>query len=291
MNKYRKYCPNVFIAECEEKHDKGDEIIITTKYGKENEHIIHNFLGTNKEGNHYYSITRADGFTSQERAKNRAERRKQWAGSASKKSDEYYNKSNKHRDFLCLGEPIKVGHHSEKRHRKIIEEANNNTRKSIELDDKAKEHEYKAQHWERMASKVDLSMPESIEFFTEQLKEAKEYHLFLKDNPNKRPHSMALQYANKKVKDLEGKVKIAHKLWSEEEHEEEAPKMCTKKKNKQELINNFEGLFWAFNNDQFKKGMEKIGLNEKDTDKILSIGMGGYIRKDRREAFGELMKA
>ena len=37
MNTYMKYCPNVFVAKCEEKHQKGEVIIITTKYGKENE--------------------------------------------------------------------------------------------------------------------------------------------------------------------------------------------------------------------------------------------------------------
>jgi len=26
MNTYKKYCPNVFVAQCEEKHEKGDTI-------------------------------------------------------------------------------------------------------------------------------------------------------------------------------------------------------------------------------------------------------------------------
>lgn len=26
MNTYRKYCPNVFVAQCTEKHEKGDTI-------------------------------------------------------------------------------------------------------------------------------------------------------------------------------------------------------------------------------------------------------------------------
>ena len=28
MNIYRKYCPNVFVAQCEEEHKKGDTIMI-----------------------------------------------------------------------------------------------------------------------------------------------------------------------------------------------------------------------------------------------------------------------
>ena len=56
----------------------------------------------------------------------RAERRHEWASSAVQKSNEYFQKSNKHRDFLSLGEPIKVGHHSERGHRKMIDDAWNN---------------------------------------------------------------------------------------------------------------------------------------------------------------------
>ncbi len=62
------------------------------------------------------------------------------------------------------------------------------------------------------------------------------------------------------------------------------------KRRHQEEVNNFEGIFWAFGKSQFKEGMEKIGLTEKDTDKIYSIGAGGYIRKDRSQAFDDMFK-
>lgn len=38
-------------------------------------------------------------------------------------------------------------------------------------------------------------------------------------------------------------------------------------------------LMFAFNHDQFREGMAKLGLTVDDTDKIVSIGGGGYIRK------------
>jgi hypothetical protein len=60
-----------------------------------------------------YSITRADGYNTQERAKAKAEKYSSYAASAEKKSTEYYEASHEGRDFLALGEPIKVGHHSE----------------------------------------------------------------------------------------------------------------------------------------------------------------------------------
>jgi hypothetical protein len=188
---------------------------------------------------------------------------------------------------LSLGEPIKIGHHSERRHRKLFDDAWKNMGKSVAFQDKALEHEAKANYWERLAKKIDLSLPESIDFFAEQLIDAKEYHKFLKDNPDKRPHSMALSYASKKVKDTAKNVEIAHKLWGEQEPIEIIVKSNKPKTNP---LDNFDGLFFAFNTEQFKEGMEKVGLTENDTGKILSIGHGGYLLKTRKEAFKIAMK-
>ena len=47
---------------------------------------------------------------------------------------------------------------------------------------------------------------------------------------------------------------------------------------------------FAFSDEQFKEMMEKWGLSENDTDKILSIGMGGYIRKIDKESMESLFK-
>ena len=119
-NTYAKYCPNVYVAKCPEPHEKGEVIPVTTKYGKDNDSIVFNLVGQ-KDGFYYYSIVRADGYNVQERAKAKAERYSQWAASAEKKSTQYYEASNEGREFLSLGEPIKIGHHSEKRHRALID--------------------------------------------------------------------------------------------------------------------------------------------------------------------------
>lgn len=59
-------------------------------------------------------------------------------------------------------------------------------------------------------------------------------------------------------------------------------------KNKmQKEVDSFPMVF-AFSNEQFKESMEKLGLNKDDTDKIFSIGGGGFIRKTDSEAFGEM---
>lgn len=56
----------------------------------------------------------------------------------------------------------------------------------------------------------------------------------------------------------------------------------------QKEFNDFP-FMWAFNKKQFAEGMEKLGLKETDTDKIYSIGGGGFIRKTDSEALHEML--
>ena len=214
MNTYAKYCPNVFVAKCTEQHERGEVIPVTTKYGKENDSIVFNLVAQ-KDGFFYYSIVRADGFNVQERAKAKAERLQGWANNAEKRSTQYYEASNEGRDFLALGEPIKVGHHSEKRHRALIERNWNRMGKSVEESKKAAEYESRAEYWESKANTIDLSMPESIDYFEYKLEQAKAKHEGLKNGTIPRDHSLSLTYANKEVKELEDKVKTAAKLWKD----------------------------------------------------------------------------
>lgn len=212
MNTYHKLCPNVFLAKCDAKHEKGEVINVTTKYGKENESIVFNLM-FERDGFYYYSIVRADGFNVQEWAKQRAERRRAWAESAERKSKEYFDKSNKDRDFLSLAEPIKVGHHSEKRHRKAIEDAWNNTGKAVAFSDKATEHESKAEYWDKRANTINLSMPESVDFYEHKLEVAKEYHEGVKSGKYPREHAYTLTYAKKAVNEAQKSFDLAKKLW------------------------------------------------------------------------------
>ena len=214
MNTYHKFVPNVFLAKCDEKHEKGEEIAVTTKYGKENDCIVFNLI-FERDGFYYYSIVRSDGFNVQEWARRKAERRREWAASAEHKSNEYYEKSNKDADFLSLGEPIKVGHHSERMHRKMIEECWNNTGKFVEYHDKAQEHERIAKYWDAKSNTINLSMPESIDFYEHKLEKAKEYHEGLKSGKYPREHMYSLTYAKKEVNELQKKYELAKKLWGE----------------------------------------------------------------------------
>lgn len=213
MNSYSKYMPNVFLAKCEEPHEKGEEIVMTTKYGQEHEVIVYNLI-YQRDGFYYYSIVRADGFNAQERARMKAERLSGYASNAQKRSDKYYEASNEGKDFLSLGEPIKIGHHSEKRHRALIERNHARMSNAMAELDKVGEYERRAAYWESKANDINLSMPESMEYYEFKLEQAKEYHDGLKSGKYERRHSYSLTYAKKEVNELEKKLEVAKKLWS-----------------------------------------------------------------------------
>lgn len=292
MNTYRKYCPNVFVAQCSEQHERGDAILIETKYGKEVENEIHNFLGKTKDGNFLYSITRTDGTNSQTRAAAKAERIEGYAANAEKRSMAYYEASKEGSDFLALGEPIKIGHHSERRHRKLIERNWNRMGKCVEESDKAKEYERRSEYWKDKASKIDLSMPDSLEYFEFKLEEAKKKHQFLKDNTDMRPHSMSLQYANKEVKELQDKVETAIRLWSDEEElallneEKKTAAEAKVPKKKSDIVEKHNGFF-AFNQDQFYEGYNKLKADGvlEEGEKVAHVKAGLYIPSKNVKSF------
>jgi hypothetical protein len=210
MNTFKKYCENVFIAEAEEQHEKGDIIELTTKYGKTVNCEVYNLI---QEANDkfYYSIVRIEDKSYAER---KAEKYSNSATRHQQKSDKFYAAAQEGRDFLVLAEPIKVGHHSEGRHRALIQRNWNRMGNCIKAQEEATKKASKAEYWERKANDINLSMPESLEFYTYKLEQAQAYHKGLKDGSIEKEHSYSMQYANKSVKDLTRKVQIAQKLWA-----------------------------------------------------------------------------
>ncbi len=211
-NTYFKYAPNVFVAKCDAPHEKGETIVLETKYGKEVENIVFNLVGT-RDGFYFYSIVRADGFDHKAWCERRAEKLQASAARAESASMAAYNRSRKDSAFLSLGEPIKVGHHSERRHRRVIEQANNATAKSVELSHKAESFESRASYWESRAAEINLSMPESLDYYEHKLEAAKLRHAGLKDGTIPREHSYSLTYAKNAVNEAEKNLKLAQKLW------------------------------------------------------------------------------
>lgn len=152
MNIYYKFAPNVFLAKSEEKHEKGETIIVETK----------------------------------------------------------------HAGFLSLGEPIKVGHHSERGHRRLIEQAHRNMDKSIELSNIAEKRQRKAKYWANRTDTINLSMPDSIDFYEHKLEVAKDYHEGLKSGKYPREHMYSLTYAKKELNEAQKNYTLAVKMWGDD---------------------------------------------------------------------------
>ena len=299
MNTYKKYAANVYIALCNERHEKGSKIIVETRRGKENESIVFNYLGKNREGKFMHSIIRSDGYNVQERAKNKAERYKTWSESADKKSTQYYEASQEGRDFLSLGEPIKIGHHSESRHRNLIERNWNRMGKSVEFSEKAVKHVQKAEYWEGKENEINLSMPESLEYYEFKLMEAKENHKDLKENPENRRHSYSLTYAKKEVNNQLKNVELAVRLWGTDEEiqqynkeQEEENKQKLSKKSKKisfdDLLKKYGGFFF-FGSDvqEFKDKYADLVRNGflQENEKVTHITAGLYIPVKHKDIF------
>lgn len=217
---YVKYCPNVFVAKCEKEHQKGDIVEIETRSGKVHECEIWNFLGhSRKDGKPLYSITRTDGTNKATIAARRAERRREWAEKAEERSTQYFQRSEDAVAGIVPGQPILVGHHSEKRHRAALDRSWNAMDKCVSESKKAEAHNEKAEYWERKAEDITLDMPESLEYFKEQLAKAEEYHAGVKSGKYPREHAFTLTYAKKRVNEMAEKVRIATKLWGSTEEE------------------------------------------------------------------------
>lgn len=211
-NTYTKYAPNVYIAKCDQQYKKGDAITMTTKYGQEHNAIVFNLVKQDAT-NYYYSVVREDGFNVQEYAKHKASKLTGYAENAEKRSMEWFEKSQEGRKFLALAEPIKIGHHSEKRHRALIERNHNRMGNSVKENEKAKSYDNRIKYWESRADIINLSMPESLEYFEHKLEVAKKHHSDLKTGIIKKDHSYSLPYAKKECNEMEKRYKQAIILW------------------------------------------------------------------------------
>lgn len=76
-----------------------------------------------------------------ERLEARAERRRQWAESRRRKSEAGFAMAESIASAIPLGQPILVGHHSERRHRRDLERIDSGMRQGCESADMAKRHD------------------------------------------------------------------------------------------------------------------------------------------------------
>ena len=68
--------------------------------------------------------------------------------------------------------------------------------------------------WANHTEDINLSMPESVEYFRDKLEKATAYHQAMKDVKIERSHSYSLTYAKKAVNEAQKNYDLAVKLWA-----------------------------------------------------------------------------
>lgn len=93
-------------------------------------------------------------MTYRERRERKAERLREWADKREAKADIHSAAAADYIRDLPLGQPILVGHHSERRHRRDIERFNRNMQSSIEDREKADEMRQRADNIDTAADRA-----------------------------------------------------------------------------------------------------------------------------------------
>jgi len=114
--------------------------------------------------------------TRRERLERKAERREEWADKASARAAGRFDTARDTADRIPMGQPILVGHHSEKRHRRDAERIDNNMRKGVEEQNKAARHRGKADGLRRqLESNIFSDDHDAIEALEKRIAEREEY--------------------------------------------------------------------------------------------------------------------
>lgn len=115
----------------------------------------------------------------EEKKQNRIERYKELAQKNKEKSNEAYKQSHDMVSGIPMGQPILIGHHSEKRHRNLLDKSWAKMGKSIELSDKANYYEGKAGAAENNTA-ISSDDPEALTKLKEKLKGMQESQELMK---------------------------------------------------------------------------------------------------------------
>jgi hypothetical protein len=115
---------------------------------------------------------KASRMTTREKRERRAERRRDWAEGREAKAEDAGKASHDATAGIPFGQPILVGHHSERKHRQAIERSQRQASKSIEHSDMARRHRQAA---ETIEAQLDASIydddPDAIERLSERIEQ------------------------------------------------------------------------------------------------------------------------
>lgn len=186
-----------------------------------------NALGFQKRDDYGEKLSFAEQINrQQEKAAVRAERAEANAVKAEYRSEELLNKAREMAGVIPFGQPILVGHHSEKRDRNYRNKIHNTFGKAFAEQDKAAYYEQKAENARETAEGAKFSNPQ---YLNNRIKECDKNLRVLyrrlegklyKKSPPKEITPEARTFYNKrieeeeeKLKSFEGKMKLIHPDW------------------------------------------------------------------------------
>ena len=115
----------------------------------------------------------------EERRQNRKDRYEELAEKNRQQSEERYEAAKVIGNRIPMGQPILIGHHSERGHRADLKRIDNNMRKSVEHNAKARYYEDKAQTIENDRT-IYSDDPNAIQKLKQRLADLEEYQAWMK---------------------------------------------------------------------------------------------------------------
>jgi len=156
-------------------------------------------------------------MTRREKMEFRAEKRREWAAKAASRAESAHARVSGITEYIPMGQPVLVGHHSERRHRRDLERIDSGTRKAYEEQRKAEQHESRAGGIERQLDHMIFDDdPDAIEALERRIadreREAETYKAINRAWKKGGADAVRAQFGDKVADTAERTMKLAHWL-------------------------------------------------------------------------------
>ncbi len=211
-----KVAPHIWGVRCYDLTKvEGDTYEAITKKGKPSTVVLVRYLGQRKRfTGDIFNLFLIEQSKVRDIMQRKADRRKNRAESATNKADKLSDEGSalydSIKESLAFGQPnitdTSTGRAAKKRKEKAFDRIHNKWGQSQEMQEKAKNHLLKAEHFEYLMDNIFIDDDDALDMYQAALEKAKEYHAKMKSGEIERPHGMALQYAKNKINDIEKRI-------------------------------------------------------------------------------------
>jgi len=211
----------------------------------------------------------------------RRERYQALAEKNREESNRRYEASHKLGEMIPLGQPILVGHYSERGHRSLLEKINNNMRKSIELDKKADYYENRANNIGNNISSDDPNAIEKLKVKLAKLedrqRDMKEHNAEARANKTEQPFAgYQLTNNNAVIRSVKLRIKQLEQKKEMVINEDIVGEWGRLHENKEE--NRIQFLFDSIPSEEIRSELKHRGFRWSPTNKAWQRGLDNHSR-------------